>query len=278
MRKRHRFQSLDYVPPVVAFLAAVAAVVGSPKWNSDASSFAKITPFGWIVLAIGLLALITSVLVTSRNKREQARQKQTKERIAAIGAERLLKAFHHAVHPIIGVSIWRDQCESPESPLQMLDPTRRKLLASLDLNSASPYADGSFEEIRWFSMLERAAKGGSEEITKTLQIFASYLSAEIMDAATKLLYSDFLHFRLCHVREIVLANTHRDANRPVPFFWVADDEMHNQDYEEFWQLMAEAMRTCGADSTRQGEPKFRQHSCTVKSRLASKQEVALARG
>jgi hypothetical protein len=169
MRKRHRFQSLDYVPPVVAFLAAVAAVVGSPKWNSDASSFAKITPFGWIVLAIGLLALITSVLVTSRNKREQARQKQTKERIAAIGAERLLKAFHHAVHPIIGVSIWRDQCESPESPLQMLDPTRRKLLASLDLNSASPYADGSFEEIRWFSMLERAAKGGSEEITKTLQ-------------------------------------------------------------------------------------------------------------
>lgn len=256
MRTHRRFQFLDYVPPVVAFVAAVAAVVGSPKWDTAASGFSKITPFGWIVLAIGLLALITSMLVTSHNRRERIRQRQTKERIASIGTRQLLRAFQHAIHPIAGDSIWRRQCQEPESPLDLLDPERRKILSTLDLNSKSPYADGSFEEIRWFRMLERAAREGSEEITTTLQIYASYLSPDIMDATTKVLYSDFLRFRLLHIHDIVQANTHRDANRPVPFFWVRDDEMHNQDYEEFWRLLAHAMTLCGAEVSVQGRPRF----------------------
>ena len=256
MRKDYRFQILDYVPPIVAFLAAVAAIIGSPKWSPDASGFSKITPFGWAVLLIGFLALVTSMLVTSRNKREQATQKKTKERIAAIGMRQLLREFQHTIHPVVNDSIWRRKFESPESPLDLLDPDRRKILASLDLNSASPYGDGSFKEIRWFSMLERAAREGTNEITTTLQIYASYLSPEIMDVTTKLLYSNFLHLRLMHIPQIVMANTHGDANRPVPFFCVADDRMHNQDYEEFWHLLAQAMELCGAEITPQGKPKF----------------------
>ena len=31
--KDRRFRFLDYVPPIVAFIAAIAAVVGSPKWD-----------------------------------------------------------------------------------------------------------------------------------------------------------------------------------------------------------------------------------------------------
>ena len=145
--KQRRFRFLDYAPPIVAFVAAIAAVVGSPKWDTDAPGFAKITPFGWLVLAIGLLALSTSLLVTSRNKREQTRQRETKERIASIGTRQLLRAFQHSVHPIASDSIWRRQCKEPESPLDLLDPERRKILATLDLNSKSPYADGSFVEI-----------------------------------------------------------------------------------------------------------------------------------
>lgn len=254
--KDRRFRFLDYAPPIVAFIAAVAAVVGSPKWDTAASGLSKITPFGWLVLVIGLLALVTSLSVTSRNKREQVRQRETKERIAAIGTRQLLRAFQHAVHPIASDSIWRRQCKEPVSPLDLLDPERRKILATLDLNSKSPYADGSFEEIKWFSMLERAAREGSEEITTTLQIYASYLSPEVMDVTTKVLYSDFLRFRLLHIHDIVQANTHRDANRPVPFFWVADDEMHNPDYEEFWKLLAHAMTLCGAEVSAEGRPKF----------------------
>ena len=72
--KDRHFRFLDYAPPIVAFIAAVAAVVGSPKWNTAASGLSKITSFGWLVLVIGLLALITSLSVISRNKREQVRQ------------------------------------------------------------------------------------------------------------------------------------------------------------------------------------------------------------
>ena len=50
--KDRRFRFLDYVPPIVAFIAAIAALVGSPKWDKAAPGFSKITSFGWIVLAI----------------------------------------------------------------------------------------------------------------------------------------------------------------------------------------------------------------------------------
>jgi hypothetical protein len=254
--RNRRFRFLEYAPPIIAFAAAIAAVVGSPKWDTAARGLWRITPFGWVVLAIGLLALITSLAVISRNQREQVRQRAMKERIAAIGSRQLLGAFQHAVHPIASDSIWYRQCETPDSPLDLLDSERRRILATLDLNSKSPYADGSFEEIKWFSMLERAAREGSDEITSTLQIYASYLSPEVMDATTKVLNSNFLRFRLLHIQDIVRANTHHDANRPVPFFWVKNDEMHNPDYEEFWKLLAQAMMLCGADVTKDGRPRF----------------------
>lgn len=122
--KVRRFQFLDYAPPIVAFVAAIAAVVGSPKWDTAAPGVAKITPFGWFVLGIGLLALVTSLLVTSSNKREQVRQRETKNRIESIGMHQLLRAFQHAVHPIASDSIWRRQCEAPESPLPV-PPAKR---------------------------------------------------------------------------------------------------------------------------------------------------------
>lgn len=67
-KRERRYRFLDYAPPIVAFIAAVAAVVGSPKWNIEASGFSKITPFGWMVLAIGLLALITSMMRTDPSR------------------------------------------------------------------------------------------------------------------------------------------------------------------------------------------------------------------
>lgn len=41
--KERRFRFLDYAPPIVAFIAAIAAVVGSPKWDTAAPGVAKIT-------------------------------------------------------------------------------------------------------------------------------------------------------------------------------------------------------------------------------------------
>lgn len=247
--------ALDYVPPVIAFVAAAVAVVGSQKWDAEAAGLLKITPYGWAVLGIGALALVASILVTARNKGDQSKQKQLKEQIATIGRSQLLRAMNHAIHPISS-AMWREHCESPETPADLLTPERRKIFASLNINSASPYADGSFTEIKWYSMLERAATEGAKEITTTLQTYSGYLSPQVMDATTRLLYSDFLQYRLLHIHDIVLANTHKDPNRVVPFFFAAEDNGRNFDYEEFWRLLEAAMVLCGAERTSKGQPKF----------------------
>jgi len=48
------------------------------------------------------------------------------------------------------------------------------------------------------------------------------------------------------IHDIVQANTHRNANRAVLFFWVADDERRGLDSEEFWRILAHALPLCGA--------------------------------
>lgn len=252
-----KFRSaLDYVPPVIAFIAAGAAVVGSPKWDPEAEGLLKITPYGWFVLTVGALALIASLLVTARNKGDQAKQKKLKEQIAALGRAQLLRAINHIVHPISYSAIWKGHCDSPETPVDLLTPERRKVFAALNVNSASPYSDGSFDEIKWHSMLGRASKEGAKQITTALQIYSGYLSPEVMDAVTKVLYSDFLRYRLQLIHELVLANAHKDTNRPVPFFSAAEDNPGSREYEEFWPLLEAAMVLCGAEKTRAGRPRF----------------------
>jgi hypothetical protein len=256
MRKPRFSKFLDYLPPVIAFTAALVAVVGSPKWNGEAVGLSKITPLGWLVLAIGAMALTATILVTRRNRREQLQQKQMKERISAIGKKQLLRAIGHVTSPFCISVMWRDKCEVPESPIDLLDTKRRDILSSLDLNADSTCRHGTFEVVKWHSLIESLATRGAYEITTALQIYAAYLSPEIIESTTGLLYSDFFQYRLLRIHDIVDANTHGNPDRPVPFFWAKKEEGYNTDYEEFWQLMATAMTLCGSDSTQHGSPRF----------------------
>lgn len=256
MAKERFPKILDYFPPIFAFAAAIAAVVGAPKWEANATGFSRVTPLGWVVLAIAATALVASILLTARNRRDQARQKQIKEHIAGIGRGLLLRALNHTIFPFRDSTIWREQCERPQSPMDLLDSSRREILTSLNLNSDSTYRNGSYEVVKWHSLLESAATKGVQEITTALQIYASYLSPEVMEGVTKLLYSRFLQYRLLLIHDIIDANTHDNANRSVPFFWVRDDRLHNAEYEDFWRLMATAMTLCGAETNESGRPKF----------------------
>jgi hypothetical protein len=246
---------LDYLPPVIAFSAAVVAVVGAPKWNDQATGFAKITHIGWMVLFIGFLALAVSMVVTAKNNREKTQKRQMQERICAAGKAQMLEAVLHSIHPLRNDTIWKRQGR-PTSPLDFLDPKRRELLAELNLNSVSPYMSGNFKEIKWHTMFEKAAKAGTKSMVTTLQIFVTYLPFEVIDAATKLLNCTFMQIRLLRMSDLVEANTHHDKNWRVPFFIVRNDEMHNQEYEEFWNLITQAMKLLGAESLPDGRPKF----------------------
>lgn len=256
MRKATLAKLLDFIPPILAFAAAIVAVVGAPKWDAAATGFARITPLGWLVLAIGTMALTASILLTVRNRRDHVKQRETREQITKIAKSHLLRAMNHAIFPFRDSTIWRQQCERPESPLDLLNSDRRRILASLNLNSDSSYRNGTFDVVKWHSLLERAAGKGVQEITTALQIYASHLPSDIMEAVTKLLYSRFMQYRLLLIHDIIDANTHGQPDRPVLFFWVSDDRMHTDEYEEFWQLAAAAMSACGADLDKTGRPLF----------------------
>jgi hypothetical protein len=256
VKKRRFFKILDYLPPAVAFAAAVIAVIGSPGWDPNATGLSKVTAAGWFVLLLGAAALITSILITLRDARQSIEEEERQIRVANIAKSQLLSALGHMVYPLVGREIWGKALEPANAPLEMLNAERRNLLASLNLNSASPYADGSFAEIRWHEMIERAGHEGVERITTTLQIYASYLEFNVLEALTILLDSPFLKHRILHMHDFILANTHQDANRPIMFFFVANDRMHNDDYITFWTHMANALKVCGANTSHSGDPLF----------------------
>ncbi|TAJ52987.1 MAG: hypothetical protein EPN60_18600 [Nevskiaceae bacterium] len=235
-------RSLDYVPPVVAFIAALVAVVGAPKWNEAAIGLSKVTLVGWVVVGIGAVALMTSLLVTKRNHASQASQQALRNEIALIGQDQLLRGVERIVCVFKESRLWHEGHPEPLSPADLLATDRRAALSRLNLNARSPYYDGK-EYPKWWEMFENTARQGSEQLTTGLQIYVTFLAPEIIEATTKLLNCEFMH-RLHHVQSIIDANTKDNPERSVTFFWVAPDEHHRCGYEEFWSLVAKVMGLC----------------------------------
>jgi hypothetical protein len=59
---KHRFRVLDYLAPSIALVASVVAVIGTPKWNDEATGLSKLTSLGWITLIVGVLAFIATCI------------------------------------------------------------------------------------------------------------------------------------------------------------------------------------------------------------------------
>ena len=105
-------------------------------------------------------------------------------------------------------------------------------------------------------MIERAGHEGVERITTTLQIYASYLEFNVLEALTILLDSSFLKHRILQMQDFILANTHHDKDRPIMFFFVADDGMRSEEYVVFWTHVENALRACGANISKSGRALF----------------------
>ncbi|MCS4306751.1 hypothetical protein M2404_001074 [Rheinheimera pacifica] len=234
-------KALDFLPPLVAFGAALVAIAGSPTWNDQGAGIEKITSTGWVVIGISFAALIATLLVTLRNHGQQALRTQ----IARTGREELLRGLEQVVRIFKDSQYWDKDNPRPTSPLDLLRSERRSALASLNLNAMSPYADGK-GNVKWWEMFEDTATKGSLQITTTLQIYVTFLDAVLIDKTTRLLNSEFMS-RLHHTRHIINANTRGELDRPVHFFWVSPDNHMKSGYEEFWPLVAEVMRLCSGN-------------------------------
>lgn len=241
--KQSRFtRASDYAPPAVAFIAAVGAVVGAPKWNEQAEGLAKLTPLGWTVVGIGLAALVASILVVRRSHRESAAEKAAKAHIARLGRDQILRGIDRMICVFRFSSHWHPKCEEPTSPIDLLSTERRSALSKLNLNSPSPYADGK-GCVTWWEMFENTANQGAAQITTALQIYGTFLNPEVIEGATMLLNCEFQH-RQQHIHDLVDANTRGDPNRPVRFFWIDPGERFDSGYTEYWNLVAGLISLC----------------------------------
>lgn len=229
---------LDFLLPFVAFLAALLGVVGAPKWNPEGIGLGKVTGLGWLVLALALTALALSTAVTARNRLDEQRRKQKDERATKVGKQAVHEAVQYMVYPFWDSPLWGKTMGPVESPLQMLDLGRRQELAALNLNSVSPYKDGTFCDIKWFSVIESAAIEGKARLERCLQTYQSRLPIELIEAIAQLLGTEFLQMRLARMHDLINANTHGDPERTVPFFIVAPEPRHDQAYQAFWELVA----------------------------------------
>lgn len=242
MKASRSLKVLDYLPPVVAFSAALVAIASDPKWNGQGVGIGKITSAGWMVIGIAFAALVTTLLVSLRNQREQASQRMLRTKIARTGQAKLLHAVQRVVCVFKQSRLWDKENPEPSSPLDLLSNERRTALASINLNGMSHYADGK-GTVKWWEMFENTAIQGSLQITTTLQIYVTFFDAALIEATTRLLHCEFMH-RLQHTHEIVDANTRGDPERPVRFFWVSPDKHMRSGYEEFWPLVAEVLQHC----------------------------------
>ena len=197
-------------------------------------------------LVVGVSAFIATCIVTARNNRERLQEKKTRERIASKGKAHILSALHHIAVPLMSDYIFGWDGLKPKSAKDMLTAERHLKLGSLDLNSVSPYAAGDFKEIRWYRILEDSARDGSAEMITALQIFVTYLPADVIDTATKILECEFVKMHLFHLHDLVDANTHVDPNRVVPMFMFFSKEksMDERGYREFWNLCIKLEDLC----------------------------------
>jgi hypothetical protein len=245
MKTPRASRTLDYLPPLVAFGAALVAIVGAPKWNEQGIGFEKITFTGWTVIGISFAALVTTLLITLRNHRQQTAQHAFRARIAKTGREELLRGLQHVVCVFKESRHWDKNAPEPISPIDMLKCERRSALASINLNTESPYADGK-GNVKWWEMFETTAIKGASQINTTLQIYVTFFDAALIDNTTRLLNCEFMS-RLQHTHHIIDANTRGEPERPVHFFWVSPDNDMKSGYEEFWPLVAEVMRLCSGN-------------------------------
>lgn len=245
-----RPKALDYVAPSIALIASVVAVIGSPKWDDKASGLHKLTDLGWTTLIVGVLAFIATCIVTAKNNRERFQEKKTRDKIASKGKDHLLSALHHITCHLMSDYIFGRGDLQTRSAKDMLTTERHLKLGGLDINSVSPFAAGDFKDIKWYRMLEDSARDGSAEMITALQIFVTYLPADIIDTATKILECEFVKMYLFHLHDLVDANTHVDPKRVVPMFMFFSKEksMNERGYWEFWNLCIKLEEQCKAPS------------------------------
>ncbi len=220
----------DYIPSIVAFAAALVALVGKPKWDPEKRGLRRLTPAGRLTLALASIALLSSFALTWRAQQAADLRRIQQEKITRVAHTELRLALQDLSGWFVEV-LWQAKLDTvvpgyqgPRTsglifPQCMLDDRDRAMIAAK--LKAQP---------GWRDSIKDAAIRSSAEIDRTLQIYAAYLSPDVLDAVSALRHSEFL-FRIQRIEEQPMLDVppgDRGHYPPDAF-----------GYEQFWKLVAQ---------------------------------------
>jgi hypothetical protein len=224
---------LDYIPGPLGALALVISIGGSRfSWDSSQTGLAALTPLGWTAVAIGAIALLSSLFLTWRNHRELDYQSRQREKLRSVSQTEVALALREMTVPFYFLST-PDYSEREPAlnlvPSLLSDPARYAEVMKIDIRS------NAYDTTTWAEYLQRHAKSGAARLEQTLQIYAAYVEPDTLEILSELRTSEFL-YRLRTLDEHVSDNTHV-ALLHLPFPRHFGEEDMDFGFERFWELV-----------------------------------------
>jgi hypothetical protein len=241
-----------YLPALVAFVAALVAVVGAPKWDATKRGWQRLTRVGRLTLVLATFALLGSLVLTWRAQEAADSQRASRERVSLVAHTELRLALRQLSGPFYEVLFREADVVPPEFgivPANILDAKSRRLLASLDLNASSPATPAEGRPLKWGEWFAESATTADGEISRVLQTYAAYLDADVLAAISDLRTSEFFGLRLKGMDEFLKANAFR-GNEPLLFIYADPNPHHPFGYEHFWNVMIELDTRLAKDESR----------------------------
>lgn len=239
---------LDYLPGLVAFVAAMVAIAGAPKTDATKRGLRQLTRTGWIALALALIALLGSVTLTHRAQLA-AEVQATQRRAVRSAAHAEIRLALHTLTRWFFLLLGDDGPNARFAlvPPHVFDGPRLREAQRIDIRRPlTIFAPPT----TWAELLKSSADRGSEQLTQSLQIYAAYLDPETLSLLSDFRTSDFLVLRLRGLDDYVQMNQHVDT---LGFHFVDPPGMHDRmdtGYDRFWRLVARLDTLLEKDTTR----------------------------
>lgn len=84
---------VHYIPSIVAFAAALVALIGKPKWDPEKRGLRRLTVTGRLTLALATIALLSSFALTWRAQEAADLRRAQQEKITRVAHTELRLAL-----------------------------------------------------------------------------------------------------------------------------------------------------------------------------------------
>jgi hypothetical protein len=224
-------RAIDYIPAFVAAVALVLGIAGSPlSWNTRPHGFLrKLTSLGRVAFIVGVIGLIGSIYLTWQQHTELDFHTSQQEHLRRIAHTEIRLALRETIGPFF--NLFGDDTKESQSllvPAHIEDPDRLKAVMRIDVRSKSPFDEG-YGPLSWDRVLKEAADRGAARIDRVMQIYASYLEPDVLEALSDIRNSEFLVLRLQGL------DTDVEINKNLKFLYFPFVNVLG--FGEFWKTM-----------------------------------------